>query len=229
MSKIILFHGDKGGVGKSFAASVYLDRELVAGRAPIVIDSDVRNPDTMRMFQDQLECKQIDLAAHGGWMELYDVMEDNPDTDVVVSLPSQIGIVIKEEGDELGSAVQAMKRKMVLVWPINRAADSVYLLKLALEDIHGIDHALVLKNGFFGGTKQFYRWDHSNTKKDFTKKGYVEAFLPELHERITDKIGDAHLPYSVALKDGKFKIADRMTMEKWIRNAHIVFASLDDV
>ena len=83
MSKIILFHGDKGGVGKSFAASVYLDRELVAGRAPIVIDSDVRNPDTMRMFQDHLECKQIDLAAHGGWMELYDVMEDNPDTDEI--------------------------------------------------------------------------------------------------------------------------------------------------
>ena len=122
-----------------------------------------------------------------------------------------------------------MKRKMVLVWPINRAADSVYLLKLALDDIHGIDHALVLKNGFFGGTKQFYRWDHSNTKKDFIKKGYTEEFMPELHERITDKIGDAHLPYSVALTDGKFKIADRMTMEKWIRNAHAVFASLDDV
>ncbi|WP_293680963.1 hypothetical protein [Thiolapillus sp.] len=183
----------------------------------------------MRMFQEHLECKQIDLGAHSGWMELYDVMEDNQDTDVVVSLPSQIGIVIKEEGDELGSAVQAMKRKMVIVWPINRAADSVYLLKLALEDIHGIDHALVLKNGFFGGTKQFYRWDHSNTKKDFIKKGYTEEFMPELHERITDKIGDAHLPYSIALTDGKFKIADRMTMEKWIRNAHAVFTSLDDV
>lgn len=46
------FHGDKGGVGKSFIAQSFVDWLHTRNITPLVVDSDLRNPDLARMFPD---------------------------------------------------------------------------------------------------------------------------------------------------------------------------------
>ena len=229
MSELVLFHGDKGGVGKSFAASVYIDRELANGRAPVVIDSDLRNPDVIRMFQGKLNCEQLDLSVHEGWMDLYDAMSENQDADFIVSMPSQIGGSIADEADTLIDAMRSMGRKLAVVWMINRLLDSIHLLKRAMEDLEGVDRLLVVKNGFFGGSDKFYRWDGSNIKRQLLEAGHVEAFLPELHERVIDRITENPMPFSVALQEAPLKFSERVELESWLRKAHAVYEPLDAI
>ena len=229
MSKLVFFHGDKGGVGKSFAASSYLDREMAAARAPCVIESDVRNPDVIRMFKGHLDCEKLDLAAHEGWMDLYDAMSEKPEVDFVVSMPSQIGRRVAEEADGLSCALRAMGRQFVVVWIINRLVDSIRLLKLALDDLQGVDRFLVVKNGFFGAEDRFYRWDNSNLRKEILRSGHAQAYLPELHERVIDRISEDPMPFSVALKDAPLKFSERVELESWIGKAHAAFSPLDEI
>ncbi len=229
MSKLVVFHGDKGGVGKSFAASVYLDREIAAARAPCVIESDLRNPDVIRMFKGHLDCEKFDLAAHEGWIDLYDAMSEKPDVDFIVSMPSQIGRRVAEEADGLNAALRAMGRQFAVVWIVNRLIDSIHLLKLALDDLQGVDRLLVLKNGFFGAEDRFYRWDNSNVRKEIVKSGHSEAYLPELHERVIDRIGEDPMPFTIALEEAPLKFSERIELESWIGKAHAAFSALDEI
>jgi hypothetical protein len=229
MSKLIIFHGDKGGVGKSFAATMYLDREIAAGRSPVVIDSDVRNPDVIRVFQDDLECHQQKLINQKGWVDLYNLIETKTDQDVVISLPSQVGIFVSNEGDQLGDMTKIMDKKLVIVWPINTEADSVYLLKLALDEITKIDHLLVLMNGYFGDADTFDEWSGSKTRKAILDKGYSEGYIPKLYDPLSKKIRKSYKPFTKALKEGKITLVERVMIEGWIKKSYGVFEPLDAI
>src|SRR5260363_121572 len=71
---VILFHGDKGGVGKSWTCSIFLDW-LVKCKLPVtLVDGDTRNPDVSRMFSDLMPTLNANLRIHDGWMDLTDFM-----------------------------------------------------------------------------------------------------------------------------------------------------------
>src|SRR5260363_128286 len=76
---VILFHGDKGGVGKSWTCSIFLDW-LVKCKLPVtLVDGDTRNPDVSRMFSDLMPTLNANLRIHDGWMDLPDLMMKYPD------------------------------------------------------------------------------------------------------------------------------------------------------
>lgn len=228
MPNLLLFHGDKGGVGKSFAASVYLDRELSSERSPLVVESDLRNPDVIRMYRAHLTCEKLDLSTHEGWMDLYDLMSENPESEIVVSMPSQIGNRIAKEAPGLHHACKTLNRHLIVVWTINRLADSVHLLKLALTDLEGMDKLLVVRNGFFGDENKFYRWEQSKLRKEILSEGHSESYMPELHERVVDRLAGEPMPFSVALQNAELRFSERAELEQWIVKAHAVFAPLNE-
>ena len=59
---IHVFHGDKGGVGKSFAAAAFGEYLLGKGRQITIVESDARNADTGRYFDGAAVVKKIDSA-----------------------------------------------------------------------------------------------------------------------------------------------------------------------
>ena len=224
MANVVLFHGDKGGVGKSFTAATYVDARLKkSGKESfILVESDTRNPDVGGLFNGFADVQQIDLSNHNGWMDLINVLADNPGREIVVSLPAGIGHALEVESDYLAGVLDDLKRNLTVFWSINRLKYSVILLREFLQTSIAKKAAeiTVIKNGFFGDENKFVRWQDSNVRKEFLKqKSSREIFLPELHERVVDEINK---PWSVALDDEKLglKYATKAELQRWLKDAH---------
>lgn len=200
---VIIFHGDKGGVGKSWTCSVFTDF-LVKNQIPVaLVDGDTRNPDVSRMFGDSIPVSNANLREHAGWMDLTDFMMAHQDKVIVISMPAGIGNELRKEAPRFGQTIQMLRRPVSMFWVINRLPDSVNLLNEALAAIsEHLQNKVVVKNLFFGDEDKFSRWDLSETRKRFEKSGGVTVKLTELHERTVDKLyadNDNIMPFSAAV------------------------------
>jgi hypothetical protein len=234
---VIFFHGDKGGVGKSFACASFLDTLIKKGRAAAaVVDGDPSNPDVQRMFEDSFKTKTANLSTHEGWMDLNDFMAENSDLPIVVSMPAGIGRHFKREADAFFKMAEMLERPVSMFWVINRLPDSVNLLSQTLDVVDArLSAKIVVKNLFFGDADKFSRWDNSSVRKRFESLGGKTIALPELHERVVDKLladNEAVMPFSkavVPIKEASkslFKLSPSENMElyTWLQGADSVFA-----
>jgi len=171
------FHGDKGGVGKSFVAQSFVDWLVTRDIAPLVIDSDMRNPDVARMFPDV--AVTVDLRKHEGWLELLSLLHESDREQVVVSLPAGIGAEMTAELPAFFDGLRELGRDATLLWVLARTADSINLLRSATAAFDGQARAMIaLKNLFFGDPAKFGRWNESRTRTAFEDAGGVVVDSP---------------------------------------------------
>jgi hypothetical protein len=237
---IVIFDGDKGGVGKSAACGAFADF-CIARNIPIaIVDGDARNPDVGRIFNDLVPVGHANLRLHDGWMDLMDFVHANMDRIIVISMPAGIGSELTREAHKFMRMAKDLERAVGLVWVINRTIDSVNLLNSALESLGGGLHAkFVLKNLFFGEAGKFRRWDDSNTKKKFESAGGVTLELAELHERVMDKLfADVNniMPYTAAavpMKDiqntpspHKLSPSENVELHTWLQENENTFRTM---
>ncbi len=235
---VIIFHGDKGGVGKSWACSVFTDW-LVKKQIPVaLIDGDIRNPDVSRMFGDSIPVSNANLREHDGWMDLIDFMMANQEKVIVISMPAGIGSELIKEANRFGNTVQMLQRPVSMFWVINRLPDSVNLLNSALASIGKyLQSKFVVKNLFFGETEKFTRWDLSKTRAEFEKSGGLTVELTELHERTVDKLyadNDNIIPFSAAVMPVNETVkslhgltpSENMELICWLKDNYEMFDTL---
>lgn len=222
---LTLFHGDKGGVGKSFCCCSYIDALISQGRSDevLVVESDTRNPDVARMFQSYLPVRKVDLKKHEGWMQLIDIMAQDPNREVVVSLPAGVGHQLEKESDYLVYVLSQLEHPLRVFWPINRMKDSLILLRSFLNTSVAASalRIEVIMNGVFGEKEQFTRWLESKTRQEFLQlKQAGEFYLPELHCRVVDDVSG---PFSQSIKDLPF--SSRVELERWMADGYERFFS----
>lgn len=87
---INFFHGDKGGVGKSFLCKSWIDYLLSRNIQVTPIDCDTRNPDIDRLFSPYTDVKMVDLNEEDGWSALFDFIA-KAQGNIAISLPAGIG------------------------------------------------------------------------------------------------------------------------------------------
>ncbi|KAA0178802.1 hypothetical protein FX016_22990 [Cupriavidus gilardii] len=229
---VLVFHGDKGGVGKSTFAGVALDW-MQARQIPVaLVDGDTRNPDVSRMFADSMPTLQANLRVHDGWMDMTDFMMAQTDRTIAISLPAGIGAELRKEGSRFLQTISMLDRPLVMFWVINRLPDSVNLLNEALQVLEsGLSAKIVVKNLFFGDEDKFSRWDGSETRKRFEKSGGATINLTELHERTVDKLfadNESIMPYSAAAvpvreagsSPHKLTPSENMELLTWLQENH---------
>ena len=95
---ISFFHGDKGGVGKSFACKTYIDFLLSRGIDVTPIDCDTRNPDIDRLFSPYTDVYKVNLHEEGGWAALFEHIQHSSGN-IAISLPAGIGDKTDRYGD----------------------------------------------------------------------------------------------------------------------------------
>lgn len=206
---VLLFDGDKGGVGKSTACGAFADWAIAQGIPVAIADGDSRNPDVARIFDGIVPTIRINLRLHEGWMDMIDFVQANPDKAIFVSMPAGVGSEMEYEAPRFLREIAEYDRSGIsLVWVINRTQDSVNLLNSTMKAFgeNSLTSKFVLKNLFFGAEDKFGRWDTSNTKKVFEKSGGMTASMAELHERTMDKLfadSDKIVPYTQALVSPK--------------------------
>ncbi len=222
-----VFHGDKGGVGKSFASFAFGDW-LIADRKiiPLIIDADMRNPDVARLFADVAPTRQLDLREHDGWIELASLLSEATQSEILISLPAGIGDMLDREAADWLESMQQLHRDVVLYWVINRTADSVNLLRSALRTFQGHARAMVvIRNLFFGDADRFRRWNDSKTRQAFLEAGGLEIELPDLHERIADLTAMA-LPAVPFSRADTLRFGDQAELRRWRQRTSAAFDSL---
>lgn len=209
---LTLFHGDKGGVGKSFCAAVYIDKKLAAKENIKIIETDTRNPDISRLFKKTADVSRVDMTDHSGVLDFLDLLNETEASEVIVSLPAGIGRTLTMEADFIKSALDELGYKLRVFWPINRLKDSLTLLAQFHNDNPLAEGAeiIVVLNGFFGEADKFSRWHDSNIKKTVLKSGDIEVFLPPLHDRVVDAVS---CPFSQATD---LRFSEKAELSRWL-------------
>ncbi len=208
-TRIIISHGDKGGVGKSMVASAIADYLHANGEMVAIIDADTRNPDVDRMFGKYLPCAKINLRSENGWMDLMDFVESHPGHSIVMSTPAGIGEYMYIDIPRLSDFLKELKTpaEMELWWTINRQTDSVNLLGDTYKSYGTcFDRIRVVCNLYhsMGDKTAFTIWNESPLRPKLEKVGGMTIYFPELTQRVTDELAKPEkiMPFSYAVDVG---------------------------
>jgi hypothetical protein len=177
-----IFHGNKGGVGKSTTAIAFIEYLRGIGGDPLVVDGDRENADVGRRYTGS---KCIDLSKDEGWAQLANLVEQYPGRDLVVNLPAAMGNAFAHEAPIFFEAMQMLEdreQEIICYFVMGRTRDSIAQLKDAQEKnpADGKMRWVVVLNTFFGPIEKFGLWQSSKTRAQFLSDGGKEISLPEL-------------------------------------------------
>lgn len=232
-TRIIISHGDKGGVGKSMIAAAIADYLNTNGELVAIIDADTRNPDVDRMFGKHLPCVQMNLRAENGWMEAMDFVVQHPGYTIVVSTPAGIGEDMKNDIPRFAAFLADLETpaEMELWWTINLLPDAVNLLGEAYKSYGKyFTRVRVVRNLFhsMGDARQFIFWDESILRPQLEKKGGLTINFPALHLRVMSKLfnPDKIMPFSEAIDAGVgesvgLSASERFKLKDWFREVGV--------
>lgn len=193
---IVIFHGDKGGVGKSFVARITTGL-LVKKEIPVAgFDGDPRNGHLERFYGKVIPITRCGLRDSSGWADIYAEWDRvDGSTVILLDLPGNFGEEIAKEAEQLIAVADALKRPLLMVWAAEAAEDSVWLLKEATKIVPAAASLVVLNDKGGSGRASFHLWDKSKTRMHLLSQGGREAFIPQLPRRQVDKIDSARTPF----------------------------------
>jgi MinD-like ATPase involved in chromosome partitioning or flagellar assembly len=209
---IYLIGGSKGGVGKSTVAIAVVDYLMDKGESVLLIESDTSNPDVAKAFKGQTATELVNLDEADGWIHLVNIIDQAPDSTVVINTAARNNKGVSSYGTTLNSTLEELKRKLVTLWVINRQRDSLELLKEFTDAIPNAD-VHVLRNGHWGEESKFELYNSSKSRKTVEERGGKSVTFPELADRVADDIVSKRLSISVALKE--LPIGNRAELTRW--------------
>jgi hypothetical protein len=217
--RIVAFHGDKGGVGKSTMARATLDYHLRNDHVVTAVDADTQNPQLHRYYKNATDVHRIDVFSRDGYDQILDLFAES-EGDLLVDLPAGSGRTLKSLMQDfgLGDALNDLNARMTLAFGINRVKDSVIALKdtLLLTEGLPVDY-VVIKNLYFGGADRFERYDNSKTRQAIYDNGGVELHMPELFDSVYDFLDDHSLPFKDAAQHKDLSFAQKQRVRKFMR------------
>lgn len=214
MMKIIFVGGDKGGVGKSLAASAFVNYLIEKNKKCILIETDTSNPDVARQFEEKnfgIEVHAMRLIEKNDWLNLADFLEKHVGSDafIVINSKAAISEEIIKNSDLINELFSALSANIELIWLINRQKDSLILLKKFIGSIK-VDRVNVMKNLYFGDAEKFELFDNSKIKDSVDQV----LHLSDLADRVSDKIYTDRLSLAAAKKE--LGIGDRIEVTRFI-------------
>lgn len=228
---LTLFHGDKGGTGKSTVCKGFVDFCASSGRPVTLIDADCRNPDVLRMFGNRVPGHDVNLRTEDGWAGMVEAMTNGVgNTNIAVNLPAGIGEEDERRSEIFLEAAREIQIPVVLIWVINRGVDSVNQLRHQLEKnaFNGMSKMFCVRNQYFAREGEaFDIWDDSVTRQMFEKKGGLTVDFPALSDRVVTTLDKENVPYSAALTENLLGTWDRMVLQVWVRKVATFFSEMN--
>lgn len=240
-TKLIIGHGDKGGVGKSMVNGAILDLLLSKGEPVALVEADTQNPDVARMFEGTMPIAFANVRSDTGWMDVMDFVMKHQGHTIVLNTPAGIGEYMKQD---MASFVkffeeQDVKVDMELWWTMNIQHDSVNLLNEAYKSYgQFFKNVRVICNLHFanGDKKQavtgpFLLWLDSPLRTQIEKKGNKTIFFPGLHIRVVEKLlkPETIMPFfhaeDASMGAGlKFEYSERWKLTSWREAVEVALA-----
>jgi len=225
--RLILAHGEKGGVGKTTVARVISDyfraRELTFRG----FDAEGSTGQLLRFHPE--ETSPVDISSAASVAPVLDyLMEGGGKRLALVDLGARSGADLKSwlyRGGALEEA-SAQRLGITLVYVIGGAVDSVGHLKECYDAL-GADPAYIMVRNL-GVSSKFDVYDQSNTRDELLNAGGRELTFPALDPFVYQSVDKASVPFSAFADNvgGNFSYTERRYCRTWLREC---FAALDEV
>jgi hypothetical protein len=229
MNSVTMINNGKGGVGKSTVCNMMIEHNIKNAISTKLVETDTENPDVYNVFNEKIDCTQIDLKSKEGWIELINFIAENADAAIIINMAAGLGNSLIQFGSFFCDDLKELNRPLDMFWVINRQKDSIILLNKAVESLPGLRSKIVVKNLYWGDATKFLLWENSQSKENFENTGGITVCFPELNDLIADSISiNRHSYVDVANKvvDGGFQFGHQRDLQRWTND---VFGVLDDV
>ena len=218
MKKIVIVHGDKGGVGKSTFSGLLADYFLQKFGHCVLVEGDRKIPDVARRFEgvEGVDGKLVDLArpdlSEEALVALFNEIENSGDF-VVINLPAGASSTIDAQSAILFPAAEELGFEVSVAWLIGQEEDSIRLLQDSrlCQEAH---RAMLLINARHGDPSRSFWWNHP-FRKDWRERGGLEAVFPNLTDRVMRKVRETTGRYSDLVAKPDFTVIERQAIKRW--------------
>jgi hypothetical protein len=225
--RLILTHGEKGGVGKTTVARVIADFLTSHDVSFKAFDAEGATGQLLRFHPG--ETASVDVADAARIAPVLDyVMEGSGRKIALVDLGARSGEDVKGWLYRGGALEEAESGRLgiTVVYVLGGAVDSVGHLKECFNSLGRDVSYVVVKN--FGVADKFEVYDQSNIRKDLLAIGAREIAFPALDGSVYQAVDRASIPFSAFADNqgGTFGFTERRYTRTWLREC---FAALDEV
>ena len=186
---LLISHGDKGGVGKSYNSMLKVEHRLAAGLPVALIESDPTQPDLAQRYAGDPDVSigalslnragdaENALSAFGAFLEA-----SNPDQ-VVVNLPAGAGETLDALGGLVRDLADALGYRLVVTYALEKNRVAASALADSLES--GLLSHVAPGNRFvvlpeYKGRPDSFEWMHCPDRERFA---VPELIVPALGNR----------------------------------------------
>jgi hypothetical protein len=225
--RLVLTHGEKGGVGKTTVARLLADFLASRGAAFQAFDGEGKTGQFLRFYPSYTS--PIDVADAGGVAPVLDLLMDGHGQRLaLVDLGARSADEVNDWLYKGGALEEAASGNLgiTVLYVIGGTVDSVGHLKNCFAALGSdIDYVLV-KN--LGVATKFQVYDGSNTRKELLAAGAREICLPALDAAVYQAVDRNSLAFSTFAEgqgtDAGF--TERRYCRTWLREC---FAALEEI
>ncbi len=217
MESVFWVGGAKGGTGKSMVGMGLIDYLRQEGRDPILVETDKKNPDVGRAHRDEIRTEGLDLSDQDGWVELINLCAECQNSFVI---NSAVGADETQGIDALEEALSTSRKKLVVLWVINRQRDSIELLRDFMKTIKSAE-VHVVRNLYFGADHKFELFNESKTRREVEERGGKVLNFPEVADRIANNLYCKRVSIETCLAGAE--TGTRFVLSRWRTLVHQMF------
>lgn len=225
--RLILTHGEKGGVGKTTVARLLADFLASRDASFRAFDAEGAAGQLLRFHPGQTSAVEVDKAASIAPV-LDFLMDGNPKRLALVDLGARSGEDLKDWLYKGGALEEAESGQLgiTVVYVVGGALDSVGHLKECFGALGNEVDYVIVRN--FGVAAKFDVYDGSNIRKDLLAAGAKEISIPALDGTVYQSVDKASVAFS-AFCEGQGTDAgytEKRYCRTWLREC---FAALEEV
>jgi hypothetical protein len=225
--RLILAHGEKGGVGKTTVARVVADFLNSRDASYRAFDAEGSTGQLLRFHPEVTAAVQVEDAATIAPVLDY-VMEASGKRLALVDLGARSGEDVKAWLYRGGALEEAENDRLAItvIYVLGGAVDSVGHLKECFAALGRNVSYIIVKN--FGVAGKFDVYDSSKVRKELLAAGAREIAFPALDGTVYQSVDRASVAFSAFAEghSGNFGFTERRYCRTWLREC---FAALENV
>lgn len=221
--RLLLTHGEKGGVGKTTVARVVADYLQHRGTAFRGFDAEGPTGQLLRFHPDHTVSVEVDKAASIAPV-LDFLMDGKPNRLALVDLGARSGEDLKNwlyKGGALEEA-EAGQLQITVIYVLGGAVDSVGHLKECFAALGSDVNYVIVRN--LGVAARFDVYENSSIRKDLLAAGAIEITIPALDGAVYQSVDKASLSFT-AFCESEASFTERRYCRTWLREC---FAALEE-
>lgn len=188
MKKIIVCHGDKGGVGKSVFAMIATEYCIANGLNTAVVDGDANVNDIANRYSEDSNVQSIliDLDKSGNDAQdavtlLFNHIERMGHDIVILNMPANSTKILKDSGELIVDVANDLGYETIVVWMLGKDEASAKL-SASCEICNIADKKIAVVNRIYGDNNANYYWFINPVyRNEWVQSGGLVTEIPALN------------------------------------------------